>query len=269
MKQLSSSVYILPANLFTRQEGTERKREACKSDEPICLLEAHVLNNRGFCSSNVCPGAAEPLTSSVRPGRRQAFPCGGFGTQRKVWMETWYVWNVWAFRSRQQQMFLMTWERAPWNYKQVCRVTGSVILEAVAGIKTTILKHRQPHRVQQSEQQQQQQKKENSQWCEVTRQWFENGRAWKCRQGQSKPAVLENANFMRANQHCRRKAAVWFVCRCLPDNQRLTMRKHLSCFCSARKNLSRAKEKESDEGGGVVNFHKDTRARTQNCEFVF
>lgn len=44
MKQLSSSVYILPANLFARQEGTERKRQACKSDEPICPLEAHVLD---------------------------------------------------------------------------------------------------------------------------------------------------------------------------------------------------------------------------------
>lgn len=91
----------------------ERKREACKSDESVCPLEAAGSQQpRGSALQIVCPGAAEPLTFSVLPGRRQAFPCGGFGTQWKVWMATWKVWNVWAFRSHEQQMFPVTWEWA-------------------------------------------------------------------------------------------------------------------------------------------------------------
>lgn len=270
MKQLSSSVYILPANLFARQEGTERKREACKSDEPICPLEAHVLDNRGFCSSNVCPGAAEPLTSSVRPGRRQAFPCGGFGTQRKVWMETWYVWNVWAFRSREQQMFLMTWERAPWNYKQVCRVTGSVILEAVAGIKTTILKHRQPHRVQQSEQQQQQKKKGK---LSVMR--SDTPVVWEWTSVEVPTGPIKTRGLGERQLHASKSTQPQKSCCliCVPlspwqsetDNEEAPL---LLLFCQKELEQSKRKgERRRWRCGELSQRH--TRARTQNCEFVF
>lgn len=81
MQRLSSAVYILPAILFARQEAMERKREACKSDESICPLEAQVLNNRGV------------LLFKCLSWCRRAFDlfCS---TRKTTGISVWWIWHT-------------------------------------------------------------------------------------------------------------------------------------------------------------------------------
>lgn len=155
----------------------------------------------------------------------------------------------------------------PWNYKQVCRVTGSFILEAVAGIKTTILKHRQPHGVQQSEQQQ---KKKNSVM------WSDTPMVWEWTSMEVLTGPIKTLGLVECQLHASKSRQPQKSCCliCVPlspwqsetDNEEAPL---LLLFCQKELEQSKRKaERRRWRCGELSQRHTHKHTRTQNCEFV-